>query len=108
MPTVSQVSHLHCTVPTYTKCTYHSMVELEGTSVGWLVQLLLLQAGAPGPGCSGPCTVWLSICKEGDSTTSLGTLRHCSATLMVFPDVQTGPPVFPFLPIASGSATGHH
>ncbi|KAF1578753.1 UNVERIFIED_CONTAM: Golgin subfamily B member 1, partial [Eudyptes pachyrhynchus] len=47
----------------------------------------------------------LNVSKEGGSKTSLGSLCPCSVTLTmekVFPDVQREPPMFQFVPVASG------
>jgi len=47
---------------------------------------------------------------EEHSTTSLGNLFQCLVILTVnkvLPDVQREPPVFEFVPIAAGLATGH-
>ena len=53
----------------------------------------------------------LNFSKDGDSTSSLGNLCPCSVNLTVekvFPNVQREPPVFRFVPVASGPVTGHH
>ena len=50
------------------------------------------------------------ISKEGNSKASLGKPCQCLVTLPVkaFPDVQGEPPVFQFVPIASGPLTEPH
>jgi len=53
----------------------------------------------------------LSICKDGDSTTSLGNLCQCLATLTVkkcFLIFRQSLLCFIFVPIAFGPVTGHH
>lgn len=52
----------------------------------------------------------LSIFEDGDSTASLGELWQCLVNLKVgkvFSDVQTEPPVFYFVLVASCPVTGH-
>ena len=53
----------------------------------------------------------LSISKDGDSTGLSGKpvqmLSHLHSR-KVFPDVEREPPVFQFVPTASGPVTGHH
>ena len=82
-------------------------LRLEGT-VFWSNPLA--QAGSPKAGRPVPRSdsFWMSVSKDGHTTTSSGNLCQCLVTCQVFPDVQTEPPVLQFVPIASGPVTGHH
>jgi len=54
------------------------------------------------------CRCLLNISKEGDSTASQGNLCQCSVTFTVKKCLlQREPPVFQFVPNASGPVTGH-
>ena len=65
-----------------------------------------------GPPRARTVSTWLlNNSKEGDPTSFLGNLCQCLVTVTarkMFPGVHTAPPVFHFVPIASGSVTRHH
>jgi len=66
---------------------------LEGTSVDHVVQHPA-EAGSPTAGCTEPCPGGsLSISREGDSTTSLGSLFRGSITLRVQKFFPSLPPL---------------
>jgi len=50
----------------------------------------------------------LNISREGESTTSLGSLFQISVTLKVLPHVQLERPMLQFVPVAPCRVTGHH
>ena len=63
------------------------------------------QAGSPRASSPGPCLRgFLNVSKDGDSTASLGNLCQCLVTLAVKKHflMLRKPPVFQFVPIASG------
>jgi len=72
---------------------------------------LLLEQGHLEPVPQDLVQMALNTFKDRDSTTFLGNLCQCFVNLTVnkaLPDVQREPPIFHFVPIASGPVTRHH
>ena len=86
-------------------------------SWGWHGQLEVIwskpqyQTRPPRASCLGPCidSFWISLKRETPQT----LWATCASFQLPsqqnsFPDVQTAPPLFHFVPIASDPVTGHH